>query len=45
MNPLMGEFIKLVFSKGGQQIVIKDGFYPVSKALADEDMKKVGLVK
>ncbi len=45
LNPLMGEFIKLIFSKEGQKIVIKDGFYPVSKALADEDMKKVGLVK
>lgn len=40
LNPLMAEFIKFVYSKEGQQAVIKDGFYPVSKALADEDMKK-----
>ena len=39
----MSEFIKFVFSKEGQQIVIKDGFYPVSKLMADEDMKKVGI--
>lgn len=45
LNPLMGEFIKMIFSKQGQQIVIKDGFYPVSWALAKEDMKMVGLVK
>lgn len=45
LDPLMAEFIKFVFSKDGQQIVIKDGFYPVSKAMADEDMKKVGIVK
>jgi phosphate transport system substrate-binding protein len=43
LNPLMAEFIKFVYSKAGQQAVIKDGFYPVSKALADEDMKKAGI--
>jgi phosphate transport system substrate-binding protein len=43
LDPLMREFIKFVFSKEGQQIVIKDGFYPVSKQLADEDMKRVGI--
>jgi phosphate transport system substrate-binding protein len=43
LDPLMKEFIKFVFSKEGQQIVIKDGFYPVSKALADEDLKKLGI--
>lgn len=43
LNPLMAQFLKYVFSKQGQMIVIKDGFYPVSKALADEDLGKVGL--
>ncbi|MGC8660380.1 MAG: PstS family phosphate ABC transporter substrate-binding protein [Desulfomonilaceae bacterium] len=43
LNPLMTEFLKYVFSKEGQMVVIKDGFYPVSKALADEDLGKVGL--
>jgi len=43
LDPLMTEFIKFVFSKEGQQVVIKDGFYPVSKALADEDFKKLGI--
>jgi phosphate transport system substrate-binding protein len=37
-DPLMTEFLKYVFSKEGQQVVIKDGFYPVSKAIADEDV-------
>jgi phosphate transport system substrate-binding protein len=45
LSPLMGQFITYIYSKAGQKIVIKDGFYPVSKALADEDMKKLGLVK
>jgi phosphate transport system substrate-binding protein len=43
LDPLMAEFIKYVFSKEGQLVVIKDGFYPVSKALADEDMKRMGI--
>jgi phosphate transport system substrate-binding protein len=43
LDPLMTEFIKFVLSQEGQQIVIKDGFYPVSKALADEDLKKLGI--
>lgn len=43
LNPLMAEFIKFVYSKEGQMVVIKDGFYPVSKALADEDLKQAGI--
>jgi phosphate transport system substrate-binding protein len=43
LDPLMAQMIKYVYSKPGQQIVIKDGFFPVSKALADEDMKMVGI--
>lgn len=41
LDPLMSEFIKYVLSKEGQQVVIKDGFYPVSKTLAEEDLKQV----
>jgi phosphate transport system substrate-binding protein len=43
LDPLVTAFIKYVFSKEGQQIVVKDGFFPVSKALADEDMTRVGI--
>ncbi len=43
LDPLMAEFIKYVFSKEGQIVVIKDGFYPVSKALADEDLKAAAI--
>jgi len=41
LNPLMTEFLRYVFSKEGQQVVTKDGFYPVSKAIADADMKQL----
>jgi phosphate transport system substrate-binding protein len=40
LDPLMTEFIKYVLSKEGQQVVIKDGFYPVSPTLAEEDLKQ-----
>jgi phosphate transport system substrate-binding protein len=43
LDPLMTEFIKYVLSKDGQVAVIKDGFYPASKALADEDMATLGI--
>jgi phosphate transport system substrate-binding protein len=43
LDPLMAQFIKFVFSKEGQEIVIKDGFYPVSKTMADEDMKQLAI--
>ena len=43
LDPLQAEFIKYVFSKKGQEIVIKDGFYPVSDALATADMKALDI--
>jgi len=43
LDPLRAEFIKFVFSKEGQQIVIKDGFYPVTYNLAQEDLKALGI--
>ncbi len=38
LDPLRKEFIKYVFSKQGQQIVVKDGFFPVSSDIAQKDM-------
>jgi phosphate transport system substrate-binding protein len=40
LNPLEAEFVKLILSKQGQEVVTKDGYIPlpakvVSKALAD----------
>jgi len=43
LDPLRAEFLKYVLSKAGQQVVIKDGFYPVSYALASEDLKALGM--
>jgi phosphate transport system substrate-binding protein len=43
IDPLRAEFIKYVFSKKGQEIVIKDGFYPVSNGIAEADMKALDI--
>jgi phosphate transport system substrate-binding protein len=43
LDPLRSEFIKMVFSKDGQEIVVKDGYFPVTPEIAREDLKKVGL--
>lgn len=43
MEPLRAEFIKLVFSQQGQEVVIKDGYFPVSQSIAKEDLSSVGV--
>jgi phosphate transport system substrate-binding protein len=43
LDPLRREFLKLVFSKEGQQIVIKDGYLPLTHSLAKQALKQVGI--
>ncbi|WP_142850051.1 PstS family phosphate ABC transporter substrate-binding protein [Telmatospirillum sp. J64-1] len=43
LDPLRGEFIKYVYSKQGQEAVVKDGYFPVSHELANDDLKIFGL--
>jgi phosphate transport system substrate-binding protein len=42
MDPLTREFVRLVLSKEGQEIVIKDGYFPVPAAVASEERGKIG---
>lgn len=41
MAPLEREFVKLVMSKQGQEVVVKDGYVPLPKKLADIQLKKI----
>jgi phosphate transport system substrate-binding protein len=41
LAPLEQEFIKLVLSKQGQEIVNKDGYIPVSARIASRELKKI----
>jgi len=43
MEPLRAEFIKLIFSRSGQETVIKDGYIPVTADIAREELKSVGI--
>ena len=43
LDPLRAEFLRLIYSKEGQEVVVKDGFLPVSYELAKTDLKKVGI--
>ena len=37
LDPLTAEFLKFVLSKEGQEIVVKDGYYPMSAQLVEAD--------
>lgn len=40
LDPLTSEFIRLVLSKEGQEVVIKDGFFPIPSSVAKEELSK-----
>lgn len=41
LDPLMREFVRFMFSKDGQEAVVKDGYYPVPSSIAKEEIGKV----
>lgn len=41
IDKLTLEFLKFVLSKEGQQVVVKDGYFPVPKEVVDEELKKL----
>lgn len=43
LPPLEREFIKMVISKIGQEVVIKDGYIPLPASVAEKELAKVGL--
>ncbi len=43
LDPLRAQFVTLMFSRPGQESVVKDGYIPVTADIAREDLKKVGL--
>jgi len=43
LDPLRREFIKYIFSKQGQQDVVKDGYFPVPAAIAREALESVDI--
>lgn len=43
MEPLRSEFVRFVYSQQGQNAVVRAGFFPVVRALADSDLELFGL--
>jgi phosphate transport system substrate-binding protein len=41
LDPLLGEFLKLVLSREGQEVVVKDGYLPLTAAIVAEETKKL----
>ena len=41
LAPLEREFIKMVLSKIGQQVVVKDGYIPLPAATVEEELKRI----
>jgi len=43
LDPLRREFLRYVFSKQGQEDVVKDGYYPLTADLAQQQLGLVGI--
>ena len=41
LDPLTREFVKLVLSKGGQEVVVKDGYFPIPAPIVKEELGKI----
>jgi phosphate transport system substrate-binding protein len=41
LEPATREFVKLMVSKEGQEVVIKDGYFPVPASIAKEELNKI----
>jgi len=41
LDPLVKEFIKFIYSKEGQAIVIKDGFFPLPQTVIEKELPKI----
>ncbi|MFN0197309.1 MAG: PstS family phosphate ABC transporter substrate-binding protein [Planctomycetaceae bacterium] len=43
LDPLRREFLKYIFSKQGQQSVVKDGYFPVTAEMAEKALSQAGI--
>jgi phosphate transport system substrate-binding protein len=41
LDPLTQEFVKLMVSKEGQEVVVKDGYFPIPASIAKEELGKL----
>ncbi len=43
LDPLRREFIRFIFSREGQEAVVKDGAFPISADIARKELERVGI--
>ena len=43
LDPLRREFMKYIFSRQGQEAVVKDGYFPVNAKVANGALNAVGI--
>jgi phosphate transport system substrate-binding protein len=41
LDPMTREFAKLILSKEGQEVVVKDGYFPIPVQIAKEELSKI----
>ncbi len=41
LDPVVKEFCKLIFSKEGQEVVVKDGYLPLSAEIMKQELVKL----
>ncbi len=41
LDPLTQEFVKFIVSKEGQEVVVKDGYFPIPASIAKEELAKL----
>ncbi|HLE44135.1 MAG TPA: phosphate ABC transporter substrate-binding protein [Methylomirabilota bacterium] len=41
LDPLTREFMKLVMSREGQEVVVKDGYFPIPASIAREELNRI----
>jgi phosphate transport system substrate-binding protein len=41
LDPIVREFIKFIYSKEGQQVVVKDGFFPLKAETIEQELNKL----
>lgn len=43
LDPLTREFLTMVLSKQGQQVVAKSGYFPIAAGVVNQDLQKIGI--
>ncbi|MEL6796861.1 MAG: hypothetical protein AAFO89_08560, partial [Planctomycetota bacterium] len=43
LDPLREQFVRLIFSREGQEAVLKDGYFPINAYIARQQLEQLGL--